>query len=318
MLRELQDRWTSFLCDRAVSAAQALASMFKLEPSGFNPSLKNSKLDDWKGNGKISEKRKVGSICVLYYRTRKRIKDELLYSPDVSVFEKCSNFSTVKKGEYADHLDSVLNISNEEDVLCTLNTEDTIDDIRNSPLLDSSENVVEDALCNADATAMLVASPSIQCHEEVKRSLFHGDQQDVCQWEADDALTSISHLYSVQLNEGKVICILNTEDSEIPCNDDIFVQIHPSFSFRPDIATDSTDPLTSCANEKDSQQGPREEKDPTLYYTLSQLDGPDLSSDLHSAHPHVGHTFKYESSDTKWVHPLDIVLGQNVSKYIFV
>ncbi|KAK9066861.1 hypothetical protein SSX86_014184 [Deinandra increscens subsp. villosa] len=85
--------------------------------------------------------------------------------------------------------------------------------------------------------------------------------------------TSISHVDSVQ----QLTCILNTEDLEIPCNDNILLLVHPSPSVIPQIATDSIDASSS--------------------FTQSQLDGPDLYSEFDSINPHAGYTLKSVSMD---------------------
>ncbi|KAI3669522.1 hypothetical protein L6452_40758 [Arctium lappa] len=223
------------------------------------------------------------------------------------------NCSAVPEGEYADLPDSLLNLSNEDDILYMhVVAKDTMDDIPGSQMLDSSKMVPEDALCNADATTLLVAStgiatPSIQCHEESKDSSFH-DQPDACHWDIDMPSTSVSYPDSLQLIEGRVICTLNTEDPEIPCNDDIFLLIHPSTSFassiRPQIAADSIDPLSSSADEKDGEQGLSAGKDLASSFTRSQMAGPNLASEFDFAHPRVGYALKYEPSDTRSLCPL--------------
>ncbi|KAI3726532.1 hypothetical protein L1987_66330 [Smallanthus sonchifolius] len=163
------------------------------------------------------------------------------------------NSSAVTEVEYASLPDSLLSFSDKNYIVCILNTEDTIDNIPNSQLLDHSpENVLE--------------NPS-----------FHGDEQDVCHCKDDVESTSISHLDSVQFSEGETICILNTEDPEIPCNDNIFLLTHSSPSVRPQTATDFIDPASS--------------------FTPSQMDGPDLSSEFDSANQHVGITLKSVSLD---------------------
>ncbi|KAL8250819.1 hypothetical protein R6Q59_034512 [Mikania micrantha] len=162
------------------------------------------------------------------------------------------NSSAVTEVEYASFPGSLLSFSKKDYIPCILNTEDTIDDISNSPLLDSPESVLED-------------------------SSFDGDHQDVCHWEVDVESSLMSHIDSVQLSGGKLFCILNTEDPEIPCNDIIFMPTHPSPCVTPQTATDSIDPASS--------------------FTQSQMDGPDLSSEFDSAHPLVGDASKDVSMD---------------------
>ncbi|KAJ0753801.1 putative transcription factor interactor and regulator FHA-SMAD family [Helianthus annuus] len=302
-----------------------------------------------KGNKKTPNKRKRGSICTHYYRTRSRLKFESFKSPDLSFFDKCKklqdhathnheahvifsaclensfgsiatanlvdksapecyesvqndymngsmredgsckltetvcvlltdnlmtffdpgiepkddthmhdkddwyNSSDGTEVEYASLPVSLPSFSVEDYIVCSLNTEDTVDNIPDSQLLDSPENVLED--------------PS-----------FHDDEHDVCHSEDDVELTSISHLYPVHLSEGKFTCILNTEDPEIPCNDNIFSVTRPSpYVTRLITATESIDPSPS--------------------FSQSHMDGPSLQSEYDSANPHVGDTYKSVSMD---------------------
>ncbi|KAK1433313.1 hypothetical protein QVD17_10223 [Tagetes erecta] len=293
------------------------------------------------GNEKIHVKRKRGSICITYYRTRRRIKSESFNFPDLSSSDRCTYFqdhvtltpeaqaggvmfsdclanslesttttyldnqladgcheavqndymdgsmredglykltenvcllltdnlmsffdpdiepeddkhlhkvdsdnsSAVTEVEYASLPDSLWSFSDKECVVCSLNTEDTIDDIPNSQLLNSPVNVLE--------------YPSFQ----------GDDEQDVCHWEDDVESTSISHLDLVQLSDGEIICTLNTIDPEIPCNDNISLLNHQYASVKPQVATDSIDLASS--------------------FTQSQMDCLDLSSEIDSAHSHA-------------------------------
>lgn len=154
--------------------------------------------------------------------------------------------SDVTEVEYASLPDILWSFSDKDCIICSLNTEDTIDDIPNSQLLDSPLNVPED--------------PS-----------FHGDEQDVGHSEDDVEPISIPHLNPVQLSEGEIICTLNTEDPEIPCNDNISLLISPS-PVKPQAATDSINLASS--------------------FTQSPMYCVDLSSDIDSAHSHVGNTLK--------------------------
>ncbi|KAJ9540943.1 hypothetical protein OSB04_027449 [Centaurea solstitialis] len=226
------------------------------------------------------------------------------------------NSSAVQEGEYTDLPDSLLNFSNDDDLLfMDVDVKDTMQDIPNSQLLGSPKDVQDVDLCNVDATTSLVASPSlaipsVQCLEESKDFSFHSDQQDVCHREVDAPSTSVSQLDSLQLTEGKIICTLNREDPEIPCNDDIFLLIHPSTPFAPvglQVATDSIDPLSSSSHEKDGEPGIsslRKGKDPAPCFTRSRTVAPNALPEFVSAHPLVSSAFKHESSDGEYLAPL--------------
>ncbi|XP_024982343.1 uncharacterized protein LOC112518789 isoform X2 [Cynara cardunculus var. scolymus] len=222
------------------------------------------------------------------------------------------NSSAVQEGEYADLPDSLLNFSNDDDLLfMDVDVKDTTQDIPNPQLVGSSKDVQEVDLCNVDTTLLVaspnVAIPSVQCLEESKDFSFHSDQQDVCHREVDVPSTSVSQPDSLQLTEGKIICTLNREDPEIPCNDDIFLLIHPSTPFAPvglQIATDSIDPLSSSSHEKDGEQGIstlRKGKDPAPCFPRSRTVGPNALPEYVSSHPLVGSAFKHESSDGEYL-----------------
>ncbi|KAJ0550197.1 putative transcription factor interactor and regulator FHA-SMAD family [Helianthus annuus] len=137
-----------------------------------------------------------------------------------------------------------------------------------------------------------VEIPGNQCSEESKDSLFY-DERDVCHQE---------------VNEGEIICTLNTEDSDIPCNDDIFLLIHPSTQFapsvKPQVATDRIGPLSSSSLEKDGEQGLiTKGKDP-LSLTQSLTGGLNALPDFVSLHSLAGSAFKYKLPDGEYQGPL--------------
>ncbi|XP_076909192.1 uncharacterized protein LOC143566346 isoform X2 [Bidens hawaiensis] len=82
-------------------------------------------------------------------------------------------------------------------------------------------------LCSADAATPTVASVNL---EESKDPKFDSNQE---------------------LNEGEIICSLNTEDTDIPCNDDIFLLVHASSR---KIVTSSIGPLSSSSHKKDDEK----------------------------------------------------------------
>ncbi|GJW73681.1 SMAD/FHA domain, microspherule protein domain protein [Tanacetum coccineum] len=207
----------------------------------------------------------------------------------------------VQEGEYTDLPDSLLNFSNEDDILfMDADVKDTMHDISNPLLLDSPKNVQDVDLCSPN-----LAIPSIQCREELKDSSVHSDQLNQ---EFDVPSTSVSHSDSLQLTEGKINCPLNKEDPDIPCNDDIFLLIHPSTQFASSVglqnATDSIDPLSSSSHEKDSEQGLvtiRKGKDPAPSFMRSHTIGSKALPEFVKSHPHVGCAFKRESPDGEYM-----------------
>ncbi|KAK9062030.1 hypothetical protein SSX86_019214 [Deinandra increscens subsp. villosa] len=182
----------------------------------------------------------------------------------------------VQEGEYTDLPESLLNFSNEDDILfMDVDAKDTVNE-------DVQEVDLPDAATSSVASPHL-ETPSNQCAEELKDSSFHSDQHDLCHQE---------------LSEGKILCTLNREDPDIPCNDDIFLLIHPSTQFASSvglqIATD-TGPLSSSSHEKDGEQGlitVRKGKDPAPSFPRSFTSGP-------TALP----AFKREPPDGEYVSP---------------
>lgn len=172
-------------------------------------------------------------------------------------------------GEYTDLPDSLLNFSNEDDILfMDVDVKDTIhDDIPNTQEAD-------------------LASP-----EELKE-------------DTDMASTSVSQPESHHPTEGQIICTLNREDPDIPCNDDIFLLIHPSTL---PIATDSGGPLSSSSHEKDVEQGlvtERKGKDLAPCFTRSNTVGPTALTEFVSPRSLFASAFKRESLDSEYPGPL--------------
>lgn len=218
------------------------------------------------------EKRKGESIHTQCYTMRKRIKDASFNSPNSSLFDKCNNHDDIRHGHnFQDHF--------------TFNHEawvgvSTFDDCF------ANNMGFEETVKSVTSTSVVDKSPNIQFQEESKDSSFH----------------------SLHISNGGIICTFNTEDPEIPCNDDIFLLIHESTSFsysaRPHIATDYIDPSSSSADENNHEQGLSAVVEPEPSFTWLQMASTNLSSEFDSAHPHVGNIFKSKSFDTKCLHPL--------------
>ncbi|KAI3704528.1 hypothetical protein L1987_74751 [Smallanthus sonchifolius] len=178
-----------------------------------------------------------------------------------------------------EYTDSLLNFSNEDDILLV-----------DADAKDTMHKVIQKVdLCDADAATSSVASPNLeipsnQCPKESKDSSFHSDQHDVCHQE---------------LTEGKIICSLNTEDLDIPCNDDIFLLIHPSTQFAPSvglqIATDSIGLLSSSSHEKNGEHG--------LITVGKGKDPPSFTQSL-TGGPNAGSAFKSDPPDGEYRAPL--------------
>ncbi|GER49014.1 forkhead-associated (FHA) domain-containing protein [Striga asiatica] len=122
------------------------------------------------------------------------------------------NSSPAYTGEFADP-DSLLNLSNEEEIL--LVDVDEKKDIENKCAMDISNKSSEE-----NDTAKVEPETLEPSEATVDTS---GSKVDL-----PSELTRKCDL--VELCHGEICCTLNTEDPEIPCNDDIFLLIHPSMS----------------------------------------------------------------------------------------
>lgn len=149
------------------------------------------------------------------------------------------NRSSVHAVEFADP-DSLLNLSSESEILlmdveemhaedqhCSNNITPGIQDSH----IDSQGNDV--SVVNIEAatvsetnfTRSPTANPVVL---EVTASSSHGEEQI-----NPHSVVNVSSKSSdiTELSDGQIFCTLNSEDTEIPCNDDIFLLIHPSTSF---------------------------------------------------------------------------------------
>ncbi|XP_022841640.1 uncharacterized protein LOC111365378 isoform X2 [Olea europaea var. sylvestris] len=176
------------------------------------------------------------------------------------------NISTVSESEFADP-DSLLNLSNEEEILLVdVDEKHAMDksciDNSNSLLLNSPNDVQDDdnvgklevgavmvsQICSASA---LSGNPLVS---EVAPSTTPREQTHL---EVNAPSNSTLNCEFNELSDGNICCTLNTEDTEIPSNDDIFLLIHPSTSFGSSatqpISTTSMD-LPSAAHQKDNER----------------------------------------------------------------
>lgn len=175
-------------------------------------------------------------------------EDEILH--DVEGKESSST-----AGVFADP-DSLLNLSNEDEMLLEeVDVKDAANKISadNSAVQDSTEGGHENTKTELESVTVAEFIPPTV--SEVTTSSVHGDQQKNSQSEVDAPSNSTSGSDFTGLSSGRICCILNTEDTEIPCNDDIFLLIHPSTSFGSSATQpNSTNPMTSTPHEKDYEQ----------------------------------------------------------------
>uniref|UniRef100_A0A5B7AE40 FHA domain-containing protein n=1 Tax=Davidia involucrata TaxID=16924 RepID=A0A5B7AE40_DAVIN len=230
------------------------------------------------------------------------------------------NSSAISDGEFADLSDSIFNFSNEDDnIFMDVDGKDTTDkssyDSFNTLLLSSPNNIQKDDVPNVETKALMVsntclATPSDACpaEPEVITTPFHavhGDQQIVCHPEVNLPSTSVLNSKSLEYNDGNTYCTLNTEDPEIPCNDDIFLLIHPATSFTssatPPITVDAIDLPSSTAIERDSERGlslRNKGEDRAPSFMLSNMVGLNMLPETGPDHELVACAGKSELPDT--------------------
>lgn len=226
--------------------------------------------------------------------------------------EDKENSSTVYTGEFADP-DSLLNLSNEDEMLledvdekcaankcCTDNTGSVVQD----SIKDGQEN--DTAKTEPESVTVAEAIPSVApsttpAVSEVTTSSVHGDQPMNSQSEVDAPSRSTLVSDFTGLGGGKIWCTLNTEDTEIPCNDDIFLLIHPSTSFGSSATQPNSTSSMTSAHEKDYEK--------SLKFSVKANDSAKSSGwphmvgthgllESHAVHP-LGRTAKPEIHDSR-------------------
>ncbi|XP_011090415.1 uncharacterized protein LOC105171097 [Sesamum indicum] len=222
--------------------------------------------------------------------------------------------SAVYAGEFADP-DSLLNLSNEDEILLVDEDEKhaenkcCIDDV-SSVLEGSNKDGQRNDVAKVEQEtgtvpqASLAPDPTENPAALVAVSSVDGDQQ--INHNPEVVVPSKSTLASdfTELSNGKICCTLNTEDTEIPCNDDIFLLIHPSTSF----GYSATQPVTTvsknacaAAHEKDNAQAVNlsmKAKDSTKVLGWPQKVGMHSLPESRSVHPLVGGASKTEIHDS--------------------
>nr|GMC59862.1 uncharacterized protein LOC109167677 [Ipomoea batatas] len=184
------------------------------------------------------------------------------------VSEECFQQSATSDGEFTDLLpDSLLNLSNDDEILMVdedvRNIVDKSSD-KNAILMDSSDRVQEGGACTHESetfvdskTIPLPPNGAMPIDSEVVASSTCGPEVSSCS-EINLPSNLTSNPDTNKLSDGSICCTLNTEDTEIPCNDDIFLLIHPSTSFGSAVTSPRSArymDTSSAANQKDAKQG---------------------------------------------------------------
>ncbi|CAH9105747.1 unnamed protein product [Cuscuta europaea] len=193
-------------------------------------------------------------------------KDTPLNYGKCSVGEGCCLPSATSDGEFTDLPDSLLNLSNDDDIL--MEDEDVRNILDNSSdkngiLINSSDCIQESGAYTHESETLIDSKTSplppdgAECIDSEMVAPSTCDQEITCYRETIASTNLTSNAETNKSTDGSICCTLNTEDTEIPCNDDIFLLIHPSTSFGSAV----TEPRSahyldtpSVANTKDTKQ----------------------------------------------------------------
>ncbi|KAK9270337.1 hypothetical protein L1049_025916 [Liquidambar formosana] len=221
---------------------------------------------------------------------------------------KCSPAST--EGYLVELSNSLLNFTNEEELLfMDVDGKDVIDksyfDGLSSLLLNSPNDVNQDQLPNI---AELEASASRDSYLVIPDGAYPGVLNDnggsqyvdgniVCNSDVQMSSSSLAlNSQFPELRDGVICCTLNTEDSEIPCNDDVFLPCQMPSSLSPVTKQNFHEakiPNSSIVNAfsdngKPSERAPslvnRERKNPGQSHMSSQLIGSQVLAESDSSH----------------------------------
>jgi len=245
---------------------------------------------------------------------------DLQAAPTLVERQDCDSFissAALSDGEFGDLSESLLDFSNEDDIIfMDVDGNDSLDKscydrsmLVSSPVDGNGGDAPkvepkEMTVSNTGLAAASIAYPPAD--SEVITAQLHfvrGDQQSVSRSRVNIPPTSVLNSKPLELNLGNTICTLNTEDPEIPCNDDIFLLIHPAASFAFPATRQSArvaiDPSPS-ADGKDSGRGLNflKKEDPSQFSVPSQMVGPHVLPASGAKHTLIGCTVKSELPDT--------------------
>ncbi|XAR59324.1 hypothetical protein NMG60_11015114 [Bertholletia excelsa] len=191
------------------------------------------------------------------------------------------NSTTMSDVELADLSDSLLDFSNDDILFTDVDPKEIVDksSCAKALLLASPKHVNVGNVPNIAPKTLIASDSGGLSHS----SYAPGHQKNVSHSSINKPSLSNSRFISIQ-NEGFTCCSLNTEDPEIPCNDDIFLLIHPAPSFATTsmllVNIHPMEPMSS-ADEKDKRQGLHLTKkggDPPQTFMPSPTAGPYMFS----------------------------------------
>ncbi|KAM3363061.1 putative protein isoform X1 [Capsicum galapagoense] len=209
--------------------------------------------------------------------------------------------SAISDGEFTDLPDSLLNLSNEDDILLEVGGKDSADNLCNANLelfSDSPCDIPEGATDYHVSEVVKESNANITDPDdfnllgsEVENSSLH--VQDV----RSDCVVNVPSTSALSPDIKQPIdglCTLNTEDTEIPCNDDIFLLIHPSTSFASTatqpVGQSSTDLSSGCNKSEQRVNSFTRGKDSGKSSAWTNKVGPNIFGETGPGQPAVGST----------------------------
>ncbi|XP_059293108.1 uncharacterized protein LOC132046486 [Lycium ferocissimum] len=219
--------------------------------------------------------------------------------------------SATSDGEFMDLPDSLLNLSNEDDILLEVDAKDSADNLckANLKLLpDSPSDIPEGVSDDHESEVVKESNTNITVPDdlhplgsEAENSSLHG-QGVRSNCEVNVPSTSASSTDIKQPVDGSMLCTLNTEDTEIPCNDDIFLLIHPSTSFASTatqpVGQSSMDLSSACNKSEQRVSSFTREKDSGKSFAWTNKVGPNILGETRPVQPAAGSTAHLKVSGT--------------------
>ncbi|KAL7144158.1 hypothetical protein ABFS83_08G240100 [Erythranthe nasuta] len=174
--------------------------------------------------------------------------------------------STMYSGEFGDP-DSLLNLSNEDGILL-VDEDEKHDDDNNKSCANDIDSVPDDLKKEGEENDIAQVELGTVTVLEACADPIASENPVVPEVSASFGVPSKSTSISdpVEHRDGEIRCTLNTEDPEIPCNDDIFLLIHPSTSFGSSATQPNTGMSMNASAENDNEEAitfPTKAKDST-------------------------------------------------------
>lgn len=219
--------------------------------------------------------------------------------------------SAISDCEFADLPDSLLNLSNEDEILLEVDGNNSTDKLCNANLKllpDSPRDNPEGGSDDHESEVVKESNTNITDPDdfnplgsEVENSSLHG-QGVRSDCEVNVPSTSALSPNIKQPIDGSMLCTLNTEDTEIPCNDDIFLLIHPSTSFAStatqQVGRSSIDLSSACNKSEQRVNSFIRGTDSGTSFAWTSKVGPNTFGETRPVQPAIGSTSHLKVSGT--------------------